>query len=153
MLVSETVAARLGRLEVGDEPQPCTLLVDNQCSQYSNRPLNCRTATSTNDEACFQNFKLGQDVGIPRPEEWFSLGRAYSLALQGAMIHAGLAYQPSEWNAALAVASRTCDAETQWLLGNDVFADIPQIEGRGAFVQPFWKSLYFEAFGVHPFVA
>ena len=129
-------------------PIPCPLLIDNSCSAYRIRPLNCRTAVSLDADACRMAFIEGQDIEIPVPPGWANLGQIYSMSLKGAIFHAGLACEPYEWNSALKLASENSQLEQQWLSGKDVFGHVPVAAPRPPFTHPFWRNLYDRAFTV-----
>lgn len=129
-------------------PIPCPLLHKDSCSAYQFRPLNCRTAVSLDADACRKAFIEGQDIEIPVPPGWANLGQTYSMALKGAIFHAGLACEPYEWNSALKLASENSQLEQQWLSGKDVFSGAPIAAPRPPFSHPFWRSLYDRAFTV-----
>lgn len=129
-------------------PIPCPLLIEDSCSVYRFRPLNCRTAASMDADACQRAFIEGQDIEIPVPPGWSNLGQSYSMALKGAIFHAGLACEPYEWNSALKLASENSQLEQQWLSGKDVFSDAQIALPRPPFTHPFWRDLYGRAFSV-----
>lgn len=129
-------------------PIPCPLLIEDSCSLYRFRPLNCRTAVSLDADACRKAFMEGQDIEIPVPPGWANLGQAYSMALKGAIFHAGLACESYEWNSALKLALENSQLEQQWLSGKDVFSGTPIAAPPPPFSHPFWRSLYDRAFTV-----
>lgn len=130
---------------------PCPLL-DGQgaCSVYESRPVACRTLVSTNVDDCISTFVDGSDLGFPAPNVWFTLRDSYNTALEGALIHAGLAYQAREWNDTLRIALTTPDAETRWLSGADDFAAAGMAPAPPTFQQPLWRTIYQQAFGALP---
>lgn len=127
-------------------PIPCPLLIEDSCSVYRFRPLNCRTAVSLDEAACWKAFIEGHDIEIPLPPGWSNLGQAYSMALKGAILHAGLAYEPYEWNSALKLAMEGSNLEKRWLNGENVFDDSPVAMPGLAFTHPVWRNLYDAAF-------
>ena len=141
-----------GKIPIEDRdalPITCPLLVDHVCTFYTSRPLNCRTAVSLDETACVQAFLENKEVDIPVPRGWDILGQSYSLAIKGAVFHAGLAYEPYEWNSALALAVGDSDLEKRWLEGEEVFPGLRANKpSPPPFTHPFWKSLYNQAFGV-----
>jgi hypothetical protein len=126
---------------------PCPLLEGDLCGIYSTRPINCRTAVSADAEICRRSYMDVSGEDIPTPMVWIALRQGYGLALEGAMINAGLAHTSHEWNEALRLALSQPDAEAHWLGGTDVFATVPRTAGGNAFDQPIWQGLYREAFG------
>lgn len=129
-------------------PIPCPLLFEDSCSVYRFRPLNCRTAVSLDADACRKAFIGGHDIEIPVPPGWANLGQAYSMALKGAIFHAGLACEPYEWNSALKLASENLQLEQEWLSGKDVFSTAPIAVARPPFTHPFWRDIFDRAFSV-----
>lgn len=129
-------------------PIPCPLLIEDSCSVYGFRPLNCRTAVSLDADACRKAFIEGHDIEIAIPPSWANLGQFYSMALKGAIFHAGLACEPYEWNSALKLASENSQLEQQWLSGKNVFGGAPIAAPRPPFTHPFWRSLYDRAFSL-----
>ena len=131
---------------------PCALLDDQgACSVYDSRPINCRTLVSTNVEDCKRTFIDGSEAGFPSLAVWFTLRDSYTTALEGALIHAGLAYRARELSASLRVALTKPDAEGRWLSGADDFADAPMAPATPIFEAPMWRHIYQQAFGTLPF--
>jgi len=127
-------------------PIPCPLLVDNACSIYAARPLNCRTAVSLDEEACKKAFIESQEIEIPIPPAWGNLGQMYSMALKAALHHANLACEPYEWNSALKLAMEDTELEKLWLRGQNVLCGAPVARPVEPFTHPFWRNLYDRAF-------
>ena len=126
---------------------PCPILRDNVCSLYAGRPLTCRTAVSTDAALCHRAYRLFSGEDIPAPAVWHALRQGYSVALEGALLRAGLAHRFGEWNESLRVALSEPDAEARWLGGADVFAQVPRVNAPATFSRPNWRMLYTEAFG------
>lgn len=137
---------RLGKVN-----PPCPMLgADGACTVYDDRPLACRTLVSTDVEACKRTFLDGSDEGFPGLKVWLTLRDSYASALEGALIHSGLAHQAREWNDSLNIALKAADAEERWLGGADVFAAAPASPAPATFDHPLWRSIYQQAFGVPP---
>ena len=131
---------------------PCPLLdAEGACSVYDSRPIACRTLVSTNVDDCKSTFMEGSDVGFPSPRVWFTLRDSYNTALEGALIHAGLAYQARELNDSVRIALTRPDAEARWLSGADDFAAAGVCPAPPLFEQPLWRTIYQQAFGSLPF--
>lgn len=129
----------------------CPLLDDaGACSVYQSRPVNCRTLVSTDAEQCRRTFIDGDEVGFPSLKVWLTLRDSYSTALEGALIHAGLAHQARELNASLQLALTMADAEQRWLAGADDFAGVPTSPAPAIFENPVWRGIYQQAFGQLP---
>ena len=137
---------RLGKVN-----PPCPMLAgDGACSVYEDRPLACRTLVSTDVEACKRTFIDGSDEGFPGLQVWLTLRDSYARALEGALIHSGLAWQAREWNDSLRIGLAATDAEQRWLAGEDVFASAPMSPAPPTFDNPVWRSIYQQAFGAPP---
>jgi len=129
---------------------PCPMLEGNICTVYAERPLVCRTAASTDAEACRRSLIQfsGEDIPVPLP--WTSLRQNYRVALEGALYHAGLPHQSREWNESLRIALSDDTAEARWLAGVDVFTGLPMPQGTVTSTHPHWRALYAHAFGSLP---
>ncbi|WP_309660953.1 YkgJ family cysteine cluster protein [Sphingomonas sp.] len=129
---------------------PCPLLQGNECGVYADRPLVCRTAVSQDAEICRRSLLMFSGEEIPTTPQWTALRNGYRVALDGALFHAGLAYQSREWNESLRIALVDIDAEANWLAGRDVFAGLPMQQDTATFAHPHLRSLYVHAFGSLP---
>jgi Fe-S-cluster containining protein len=135
---------RLGKVN-----PPCPMLdTAGACSIYETRPVACRTLVSTDVGKCIETFVEGKDTGFPGLKVWLTLRDSYSRALEGALVHAGLAHRPREWNQSLRIAMDEPDAEPRWLAGIDVFARAPTSPAPPTFDSPLWRTIYQQAFGV-----
>ena len=128
-------------------PISCPLLIDHQCSLYQYRPLNCRTSNSLDAAACEKAFIQCEDVEIPLQAGWDVLAQTYSMALKGALVHAGLAYEPYELYSSLRVCMADPEVERKWLSGYNVFENAQKVSALRPFTHPFWRDLYERAFG------
>jgi len=129
---------------------PCPLLTDNVCTAYEARPIVCRSAVSADAEICRRSYLEHSGENIPVPAVWRRLGQGYAVALEGAILHAGLVPTAREWNESLKAALADPGAEARWLAGEDVFRDAPRASATGTFESPSWAVVYREAFGVLP---
>jgi Fe-S-cluster containining protein len=126
----------------------CPMLRDGACQVYAARPMTCRMAVSESAEICARAFAPGAGPQhIPMPEYYPTLRRGYSVALAGALRHAGFPAWSYEFNAAMHMALARPDAEAAWLAGEDVFADVPRDPGSDPFTLPSNLRLYDDAFG------
>ncbi len=126
---------------------PCSLLKDNLCQAYAARPITCRMAASENAEICARAFQPGAPPeDIPTFEYFITTRRGYSIALAGALRQAGYSPGSYELNAAMRAALSRSDAESAWLAGEDVFAEVPMDEGGDPFTNPRNLRLYQTAF-------
>ena len=110
-----------------------------RCLQRLRNPADRLPAlVSTDVQRCISTFVEGSDVGFPGLKVWLTLRDSYSTALEGALIHAGLAHQAHEWNESLQIAMTTPDAEERWLSGADVLR-MPCAPAPSAFESPMWR--------------
>lgn len=131
----------------GDMVTPCPLLRDNLCGVYPARPINCRTAVSADADICRRSYLEISGEDIPTPMVWMALRQGYGIALEGALVNAGLVPDAREWNACLNIALVDPGAEARWLAGDDVFAVAPRASGPPLTDHPMFRALYREAFG------
>jgi Fe-S-cluster containining protein len=113
------IAARFGA------KLPCAFLVDQACTIYAIRPTVCRQTTSTNLTACIEEYDgqgLGDDIMVSKT--YLIHARNCRLPLLAALTAVGLPTHAYELSAAITRALQTPDAETRWLAGEDVFANI-----------------------------
>lgn len=104
---------------------PCPALNANLCSNYPHRPIVCRTAASTNADACRRALveKSGEDIPTPYPPQ--RLRDIFSLALNCALVKAGLDNRGCEFQHALTLAFEDPTLEGRWLGGERVFDAMP----------------------------
>ena len=126
--------------------RPCPLLQDDACSLYAARPIACRTTASTDAAICARAFRLLSDEDIPQPLVFLNQRTSYSIALAGALRHAGYPAGAYEFNGALHAALARPDAEAAWLRGEDVFAGVQCDPADDPFAEPAHMELYLEAF-------
>ena len=126
--------------------RPCPLLRDDACSLYAARPIACRTTASTDAAVCARAYRLLSDEDIPQPLIFLNQRAGYSLALAGALKHAGYPAGAYELNGALHAALARPDAEAAWLRGEDVFAGVRPDPAGDPFAEPAHMELYREAF-------
>jgi len=129
---------------------PCPLLQETECGHYAARPLACRTAVSVDVDVCIRAYRMLSDEGVPVPLGWQGIRQGYSIALEGALLRAGLAHRYREWNDSLRLALADSSIEERWLGGADVFATAPSIDVPPTFNHPDWRTLYIQAFGTYP---
>lgn len=129
---------------------PCPLLDDHACSAYAARPIVCRSAVSADAAACGRSYLELSGENIPVPTVWRALGQGYAVALEAAVLHAGLVPAAREWNESLRTALADPTAEGRWLSGEDVFEGAQRAAPAGTFEAPAWAAIYREAFGSQP---
>ena len=129
---------------------PCPLLEDGACSIYAIRPVACRLAVSANADICRRSFLEQSGESIPVPAPWAPLRQGYRVALEAALLNAGLDWNMTEWNSALRSALADAEAEAAWLRGETMFPDLQRVPRPSVFETPSWAGLYMEAFGERP---
>jgi hypothetical protein len=120
----ERATHRLGGYERAQRKLPCALLGENNaCTVYDARPGPCRGVTSASVRHCHAAFN-GAAVSIPTPMVWSTLRNAQVQALMAALTAVELPAESYELNEAVCLALDNPDAETRWLKGEDVFANV-----------------------------
>ena len=142
-----SITASMNFDERSNQPNPCPLLKDNICQVYGSRPTTCQSAASTDSAICERSYRHLAGEDIPIPLFYVTLRSGYSLALAGALKHAGFPATAYEFNTALQVAMSRSDAETAWLSGEDVFAGVPCDPVGDPFTIHGNRQLYDAAFG------
>ena len=102
---------------------PCGLLIANACSVYLARPSACRGLTSISVATCERGYN-GEEVQVQTPAVWTEIRQAHNQAMWAALSASGLPADSYELNHAMLVALETPDAESRWLKGEDVFANV-----------------------------
>lgn len=121
--MTDAVTRGLGKPDRFAKRQPCSMLVNNECSGYAGRPLACRAFVSFSLQKCEQAFVTGAE-DIPTPAISGFLRRGCHQALWSGLAAMGLPFLGYELNEALLVALENHDAEARWLAGEDVFAAV-----------------------------
>ena len=104
--------------ERGRAKIPCPLLVDNRCSAYGARPLECRGYNSTNVEACRQAFDNYDAWDVPIFPSQYSGSKHTQAALGGATNNS---VELLELTSALCIALEDDTAIDRWLKGENSF--------------------------------
>jgi hypothetical protein len=128
----------------------CPLLDDDKCGIYGARPCVCRSLVSTDADICRRTYLEASGESFLSPGVWRTLGAAYSVAFEGALLHAGLAAVTRSLADCLEIALQDPSAEARWLAGQDVFRDAPRASETSNFDAPAWAYLYRQAFGGSP---
>lgn len=129
---------------------PCPLLQDHMCTAYEARPIVCRSAVSADADACRRSYLEQSGESIPVPSLWRTLGQAYAIAIEAAVLHRSLVATAREWNESLRLALSDPTAEGRWLSGEDVFRGLPCASASRTFANPSWAAVYREAFADNP---
>ena len=125
----------LGKIERFAMRRPCSMLVANECSAYTGRPLACRAFASFSLPKCEEAFTTGGE-DIPTPAINTLLRKACNQALWSGLAAVGLPFTLYELNQALLAALENSDAEQRWLKGDDVFAGVTADDAAAAVSDP-----------------
>ena len=104
--------------ERGRAKIPCPLLVDNRCSAYEARPLECRGYNSTNVEACRQAFNNYDTWDVPIFSPQYLAFKNTQAALARATNNS---VELLELTTALRIALNDDAAIDRWLAGENTF--------------------------------
>ena len=104
--------------ERGRAKIPCPLLVDNRCSAYEARPLECRGYNSTNVEACRQAFNNYDTWDVPIFSPQYLAFKNTQAALARATNNS---VELLELTTALRIALNDDTAIDRWLAGENTF--------------------------------
>ena len=115
----------------------CPLLSDNLCTVYDARPLNCRSFVAVDLRECISAFVMMGKPAVRMPVPITNMRTYCHMLMMTALRLAGKKVAVYEMNAAVSRILETPGAETRWLAGEDVFADLaqavpmaPEIEGE-----------------------
>jgi hypothetical protein len=128
----------------------CPLLELDSCGSYDARPIVCRSLVSIDANACRRAYIELSGEGLSGPSVWHTLGAAHVVALEAALLHAGLEASAREWVESLRIALEEPDAESRWLAGERLFTRAPRSSSKSNFDAPAWAHLYRRAFGASP---
>jgi len=106
----------------GEARLPCPLLVANECSVYSVRPLDCRAYNSRSVAACRNAFESYAEWDVPVDVEHQSSYKSVQAGLLQALAGSGRPASLLELTAALRVILDDPDAIFRWCAGENVFA-------------------------------
>ncbi len=107
--------------EHGGAGVPCPLLVDNLCSAYDARPLECRGFTSMDADACRRALDHYASWNVPVYFPQYSIFKNAHAGLLAALIGADYPFEVLELTAALRIALNSPDVAERWLAGENVF--------------------------------
>ncbi len=99
----------------------CPLLVNDRCSAYAARPLECRAYVSMDVNPCRKTFDNYVDWAIPLYFPQYSIYKHVQAGLVFAWQAAAVEVELLELTAALRIASQRPDAAEQCVAGEDVF--------------------------------
>jgi hypothetical protein len=108
---------------------PCPMLENDACSEYAHRPISCRYLLSSSLPACIRILRDNQPEPFQFSGEVVTIRSSVLIMLKTALALCGLPTQHVELNQALAVALRSDDMESRWLVGEPVFAEVPVDQG------------------------
>lgn len=109
----------------------CPALVDGACSNYDNRPMVCRSATSMDAEICRRTYLEFSNEDVPMPAAPMMVRDALSTALWAASMRIGVDSLSHEFYGSLAAVISNPDIESRWLSGESVLKDVPIDPGTG----------------------
>lgn len=101
----------------------CPLLVDNYCSIYSIRPIQCRAYTSTDAKLCEQGLNDPDNTIITYSENHRSIADFADITLTIEIDKINLDARPVELVTALNILFNNKNAVGQWLNGEDIFEE------------------------------
>jgi len=101
---------------------PCPLLVANECSVYSVRPLDCRAYNSRSVAACRDAFRSYAQWDVPVDAQHQSSYKCVQAGLLGALAGSGRSASLLELTAALRIVLEDPNAAVRWCGGENVFA-------------------------------
>jgi Fe-S-cluster containining protein len=101
---------------------PCVLLVNNQCSVYSVRPLACSSWTSTSAQRCEESWRSRWAETITANQMQLWLYGGVMLGLREGLDACSLPSEQLDLTTALRIALDTPDAAARWLAGEPIFA-------------------------------
>lgn len=99
----------------------CPLLLDDLCSAYDARPLECRGYVSMDVEACREASRDYRAWNVPLYFSQYSIFKNAQVGLLTALVGAGYGFEVLELTAALRIALSTTDVAERWLAGENVF--------------------------------
>jgi hypothetical protein len=114
-------AAALSGAERAARHLPCPLLVEDRCSAYEVRPLNCRRLESMDADAC-RRASLGEKVEAPIDKTRFGVFNSVISGVLAGSADSGRGAEQLDLFAALLIALEAPDAPRRWLRGEPVFA-------------------------------
>lgn len=125
----------------------CPLLLDDLCSVYDARPLECRGYVSMDVEACREASKDYEAWNVPIYFSQYSIFKNVQVGLLAALVGAGYSFDLLELTTALRIALSTTDVAERWLAGENVFqaASLPASDPECVALQPWTPT--FEAPG------
>lgn len=100
---------------------PCPLLVDNHCSAYEARPLECRGYVSMSVDACRKALDNYRAWDVPLYFPQYSIFKHIQAGLMSALSDSGYAFELFELTAALRIGLEVPDAVDRWLAGENIF--------------------------------
>lgn len=117
----------------------CPLLLDDLCSVYDARPLECRGYVSMDVEACREASKDYEAWNVPMYFSQYSIFKNVQVGLLAALVGAGYNFELLELTAALRIALSTTDIAERWLAGENVFqaASLPATDPECVALQPW----------------
>jgi Fe-S-cluster containining protein len=104
----------------------CPLLLNNSCSMYDIRPLNCRAFVAMDVRECISTFVMMGKFAVRMPTPITNMRTFWHMLMMATLRLAGKNVAVYEMNAAVSRALETPDAEARWLAGDDIFDGLAQ---------------------------
>ena len=125
--------------EHGSAHVRCPLLVNDRCSVYAVRPLECRGYVSMDVESCRKTFDNYVDWDVPVYLPQYSIYKHVQAGLVFAWQAVDIRLDLLELTAALRIALKSPDVPHRWLGGENVFqaAALPPLAPECQALQPW----------------
>lgn len=121
--VADSITHGMSDEEHGGAHVHCPLLVDDHCSVYQARPLECRGYVSMDVEPCRKTFENYAEWNIPMYFPQYSVYKHVQAGLIYAWQTTNVRIDLLELIAALCIALESPDVTQRWLNGEHVFQD------------------------------
>ncbi|NUP12496.1 MAG: hypothetical protein HOW73_41150 [Polyangiaceae bacterium] len=109
--------------------QPCSLLIEGECSAHDVRPLACRREHSFEVDSCREAFETGEDIEGEVDLRVRAEASLIQAALEEALKAAGFPVGSYELQQALSLALENASALDEWAKGVDRFESARTGEG------------------------
>jgi hypothetical protein len=103
----------------------CPALDEGICSNYQNRPLVCRSASSMDAEVCRRTYIEFSNENVPTPAAPLFVRDVISQSFKAAALQHGLDGMSYEFICSANRCLEASNVEGRWLLGEKVFEGVP----------------------------
>lgn len=126
----------------------CPLLVEDKCSVYEARPLECRGYVSMDVNECKKTFKNYLEWNVPIYFPQYSIYKNIQAGLISALQNDGYQFELLELISALKVALDHNDIAQRWIAGEHIFksASLSEYDPEYYAIQP-WTPTFGENIG------